>query len=280
MCRKSGSIWFGLGKKRNKTKHAVTEFVRMLRGSDLVQLGNDSKVRQRTCATRLRMQTSANNLEMFWWMLAASSTFSAVTKMGKRSVRLPLIMDVIYPTWCSQFIAGVISRLPRGYLGIMLAGGLGLPARALPPKPQIYLKRLVPKIPGSSVSNFWERLLWRQHVDNSPRNVEAKAGVDTFTEFPYARWDLDQYYEQDADQNSGKSYTKHGGFSDGIELFDCRFFDISPAESRGMDPAQRQVLEVSYISLAGGGFSKKSLASKSEQVGVFVGLCLRSHSLL
>mmetsp|Transcript_69850 Transcript_69850/g.151953 ORF Transcript_69850/g.151953 Transcript_69850/m.151953 type:complete len:944 (+) Transcript_69850:53-2884(+) len=100
----------------------------------------------------------------------------------------------------------------------------------------------------------------------------AKAGMDTFSEFPFHRWDLDQYYDAHADSDSNKSYTKHGGFTDGIELFDCRFFDISPAEARGMDPTQRQVLEVSYIALQGGGFTKKELQVKPQQIGVFVGL--------
>ncbi|CAE6920816.1 ppsA [Symbiodinium natans] len=100
----------------------------------------------------------------------------------------------------------------------------------------------------------------------------AKAGWDTITRHPTARWDPDMYYDPDADQTSGKSYTCHGGFSDGIELFDCRFFDISPAEARGMDPTQRQVLEVSYISLQGAGWTKKSLQAKPANIGVFVGL--------
>ncbi|CAE7719331.1 ppsA [Symbiodinium microadriaticum] len=100
----------------------------------------------------------------------------------------------------------------------------------------------------------------------------AKAGWDTIVRHPTSRWDCDMYYDPDADQTSGKSYTCHGGFSDGIELFDCRFFDISPAEARGMDPTQRQVLEVSYISLQGAGWTKKSLQAKPANIGVFVGL--------
>ena len=32
---------------------------------------------------------------------------------------------------------------------------------------------------------------------------------------PTSRWDCDMYYDPDADQTSGKSYTCHGGFSDG-----------------------------------------------------------------
>ena len=62
----------------------------------------------------------------------------------------------------------------------------------------------------------------------------AKAGWDTITRsairgccfprtckrcwigrHPTARWDPDMYYDPDADQTSGKSYTCHGGFSDG-----------------------------------------------------------------
>jgi len=99
----------------------------------------------------------------------------------------------------------------------------------------------------------------------------AKAGFDTIIRHPFVRWDCDIYYEKDADQNSGKSYTCHGGFSDGIELFDCRFFDISPAEAKGMDPTQRQVLEVSYICLHGAGFSKKQLQTKPSNISMFLG---------
>jgi len=100
----------------------------------------------------------------------------------------------------------------------------------------------------------------------------AKAGWDTQTRHPALRWDCDVYYEEGADQTSGKSYTCHGGFSDGIELFDCKFFDISPAEARGMDPTQRQVLEVSYIALLGAGFNKRSLQAKPANIAAFVGL--------
>jgi polyketide synthase-associated protein len=98
------------------------------------------------------------------------------------------------------------------------------------------------------------------------------AAGDSFIKFPKTRWDVEQYYEPDAGPDSFKSYTCHGGFSDGIELFDNKFFDISPAEAKGMDPTQRQVLEVAYISLAGGGFQKKDLMKKHQQIAVFVGI--------
>lgn len=97
-------------------------------------------------------------------------------------------------------------------------------------------------------------------------------GWDTFIEFPKTRWDVDQYYLPDAGPETGLSYTRHGGFSDGIELFDNKFFDVSPAEAKGMDPTQRQVCEVAYIALLGGGYEKKKLMTKPTHIGVWVGI--------
>lgn len=99
----------------------------------------------------------------------------------------------------------------------------------------------------------------------------GKAGADGATEFPSLRWDPSSYY--DPDQSFGGTYTKHGTFGiDGVDLFDCKFFDISAAEARGMAPTQRQVMEVSYMALAGAGYDKKSLQRRSENIGHFVGI--------
>jgi len=100
----------------------------------------------------------------------------------------------------------------------------------------------------------------------------AKAGFDVQTRHPYARWEVDMYYEKDADPMTGKSYTCHGSFMEGVELFDCKFFDISPAEARGMDPTQKHVLEVSYIALKGAGYTKQGLISRATNIGAFIGL--------
>ena len=61
----------------------------------------------------------------------------------------------------------------------------------------------------------------------------------------------------------------HGSFIDGIELFDNKFFGISPVESRGMDPGQRHILETSYEALYFSGFQKKSLMRSL--IGVYIG---------
>jgi len=101
--------------------------------------------------------------------------------------------------------------------------------------------------------------------------MAVKAGADGSTDVPKMRWDMDPYF--DPEQKFGGSYTKHGCFGiDGVDLFDSKFFEISPAEAKGMDPCQRQVMEVSYVALLGAGWEKKMLSRKSENIGHFVGI--------
>src|SRR5690606_26914768 len=52
-------------------------------------------------------------------------------------------------------------------------------------------------------------------------------GVDCVGEVPPERWDHSRYF--DAQRGlPGKTYTKWGGFIDGVEEFDPLFFNISP----------------------------------------------------
>jgi len=99
----------------------------------------------------------------------------------------------------------------------------------------------------------------------------GKVALDCVMEVPLNRWDHKAYY--DPDLRDGGSYSKHGCFGvEGVDLFDCKFFDIPAAEARGMDPCQRQVLEVSYLALLDGGWDKRSLQRQSQNIGHFVGL--------
>jgi len=102
-------------------------------------------------------------------------------------------------------------------------------------------------------------------------NGVGKAATDGLTEVPFVRWDHSPYW--DPEQQYGGCYTRHGCFGiEGVDLFDNKFFEISPAEAKGMDPCQRQVMEVSYMALLEGGWDKRSLQRESQNIGHFVGI--------
>ncbi|CAJ1390208.1 unnamed protein product [Effrenium voratum] len=99
----------------------------------------------------------------------------------------------------------------------------------------------------------------------------AKASTDGLTEIPVSRWDHGPYF--DPESQAGGAYTRHGCFGiEGVDLFDCKFFEVSPMEAKGMDPCQRQVLEVSYMALLEGGYDKRTLSRESQHIGHFVGI--------
>ncbi|MEL7050775.1 MAG: beta-ketoacyl synthase N-terminal-like domain-containing protein, partial [Cyanobacteria bacterium J06588_5] len=100
-------------------------------------------------------------------------------------------------------------------------------------------------------------------------------GVDAVGDIPAQRWNVDDYYDTDADA-TGKMYTRHGSFIDGIEQFDPQFFGISPREAHSLDPQQRLLLEASYTALENAGLPPFDL--KGTATGVFVGLSFDDYA--
>ena len=63
---------------------------------------------------------------------------------------------------------------------------------------------------------------------------------------------------------------RYGGFIEGIDLFDGRFFGIRPIEARAMDPRQRLLLETSWQALEDAGIDPGTL--RGGRAGVYAGL--------
>ncbi|QDU54007.1 type I polyketide synthase [Aeoliella mucimassa] len=94
-------------------------------------------------------------------------------------------------------------------------------------------------------------------------------GVEAVSEVPPDRWDIDELYDPTGTQ-SGKMFTKWGGFVDRIDQFDPQFFGIAPREASRMDPQQRMLLEVAWEAMENGGIPADQLAGS--KTGVYVGI--------
>lgn len=112
------------------------------------------------------------------------------------------------------------------------------------------------KIPGkvSTPDELWEMLLAKR---------------DCVSDIPGNRFDLFPYFDISGEKY-GTTYTKKGGFIEGIEYFDNEFFGISLLEAKLMDPQQRCLLEVVYEALYNAGYNKTSL--NNTDTSVYIGL--------
>lgn len=95
-------------------------------------------------------------------------------------------------------------------------------------------------------------------------------GIGAVSEVPPDRWDLDELYDPTATQ-SGKMFTKWGGFVDNIDQFDPQFFGIAPREASRMDPQQRLLLEVAWEAMENAGIPADHLAGSKTAVYVGIG---------
>ncbi|MBT2288313.1 SDR family NAD(P)-dependent oxidoreductase [Paenibacillus albidus] len=129
------------------------------------------------------------------------------------------------------------------------------------------------RYPGArNAGQFWEAL---------------KSGKDCITEIPPERWDHRLYFDTDQ-ENPYRTYSKWGGFIDGVDEFDPKFFNISPREAISMDPQERLFLECVYEALEDAGYTRELLAkgtgkaggsSPGGNVGVYAGVMYEEYQL-
>lgn len=95
------------------------------------------------------------------------------------------------------------------------------------------------------------------------------AGEHAITEAPPERW---AGRRRVAQQNNARvqSFPKWGGYLDGIDQFDAKFFGISAREARLIDPQQRLLMQTSWQAIESLGIHPEDF--KGTRTGVFVGI--------
>jgi acyl transferase domain-containing protein len=130
-----------------------------------------------------------------------------------------------------------------------------------PPVAIIGVSGMFPQSP--SIQAFWKHLA---------------DGANLITEIPPERFDWRLFYG-DAQKGENKSDSKWGGFMPAVDLFDARFFNISPAEAELMDPQQRLFLQTAWSAIEDAGY-RPSAIERFGRTGLFVGLATSDYSEL
>ena len=89
------------------------------------------------------------------------------------------------------------------------------------------------------------------------------------------RGDSGSWGELAADLPTEYAAYRQGGFVEGIEQFDSRFFRIAPIEARLMDPRQRMMLETSWQALEDAGINPDQL--RGSRTGLYAGIATSEY---
>ena len=112
--------------------------------------------------------------------------------------------------------------------------------------------------PGApDLSTFWQQL---------------EAGADAVTD---GRQDPGSWNNLAKDLPSKYAAYRRGGFVEGIDQFDARFFRISPIEARLMDPRQRMMLETTWQALEDAGMDPDEL--RGSRTGLYAGIATSEY---
>ena len=161
-----------------------------------------------------------------------------------------------------------IASLARHLAG-ELGGAGGAPAPQAQPEPAqepmprreedgIAIVGMACRFPGApDIPAFWRKL---------------EAGEDAVTD---GRGDSGSWRDLAEDLPSEYAAYRQGGFVEGIEQFDSRFFRIAPIEARLMDPRQRMLLESSWQALEDAGVDPDRL--RGSRTGIYAGIATSEY---
>ncbi|KAF2272823.1 putative polyketide synthase [Westerdykella ornata] len=114
------------------------------------------------------------------------------------------------------------------------------------------------RLPGGATSTekFWELL---------------EKGLDVSRRIPADRFDIDTHYDPTGKQLN-KTMTQYGCFIDEPGLFDAPFFNMSPRETRVVDPQMRLALVTAYEALERAGYvGNRTAATQLQRIGTWYG---------
>jgi len=122
------------------------------------------------------------------------------------------------------------------------------------------------RYPGADdLDEFWDLLV---------------AGRSAIREVPLDRWDAHALLDENPENaRGGRSYGRWGGFLDGVERFDPKFFGISPRDAETLDPQERLFLETSWHTFEAAGYPPSRLRTSRDEVGVFAGVTTYTNQM-
>uniref|UniRef100_UPI001E3D18CE beta-ketoacyl synthase N-terminal-like domain-containing protein n=1 Tax=Bradyrhizobium sp. Leaf401 TaxID=2876564 RepID=UPI001E3D18CE len=156
------------------------------------------------------------------------------------------------------------------------AGGRRRPARAAPLR-AAGNARPTPGALDIAIIGLSGRYPQARNVEEFWRNL--REGRDCISEIPKERWDHRLYFDEDKNK-PGKTYSKWGGFIEGVDQFDPLFFNISPREAEFMDPQERLFLQCVWDLLESSGNTRRDLKKRyNDRVGVYVGAMYQHYRI-
>ncbi|WP_329213072.1 SDR family NAD(P)-dependent oxidoreductase [Streptomyces sp. NBC_01485] len=163
---------------------------------------------------------------------------------------------------------GAVSTVAQSSRTAVVPASVGAPAAAGPGESD-------PRAEAIAVIGMAGRYPQAPDLESFWRNLAE--GRDCVTEVPADRWDHEAIFDPEGGR-PGTTYSRWGGFLDGMDRFDPSFFGISRREAERMDPQERLFLTTCWETLQDAGYPASRLAA--HEVGVFAGVMWNHYQLV